>query len=504
MSLYQQLNHWVQSTPDSPAIVFDEQEMTFGQLGSRIEEVKAVLAGTFHITKGNRVVYLGMNHPDMIALLFACADLGAIFCPWNTRLAREEYNYLLRDAEPEVCFFDDNFAAMIPELDTSRCLMQSLDGLENLTTDVAKPPQKDVADAPLLLVYTSGTTGRPKGVLLSQNAVWANTDNCQALYSFAPGQKVQVTLPLFHVGGLCILLLPALLHGATIHLHAKFDPVIALADIEDNRITTSIFVPAQMAAMMALPDWSQRDLSSMDYVVVGSSIIPLEQIQQFHARGIPVSQVYGATETGPAAIGLEIEDAGSHEGSAGTPVKHCQIEVRKNDGTVCGPGMPGEIWVRGENILSGYWRNKDETAKVLVDGWYNTGDIGKIDADGFYWIVDRSKDVVISGGENIYPAEIEAVALQHPAITAIAVVGKADPHWGETPVAAVEIQPGHSLTLADLQTFLTDQIAQYKHPKSLLILDALPRNVMGKVEKSALRKMISEQTGQQPQTFSQH
>jgi len=495
--LVERLNYWADRTPDKAAIVFDNEQITFQQLKDRSCEMRSVLTDQFSVSKGDRVAWLGLNHPDMLALLFACASLGAMFNPLNSRLAREEYNHLLSDAGPKVCVFDDNFSSMVGELDTGDCAMAPLAVLDSSKPDTGPKPglidPRKFSNEPLLLVYTSGTTGRAKGVLLSQCAVETNIDNCQSLYGFEPGQKIQITLPLFHVGGLCILLLPALTNGATIHLHAKFDPVAALAEIETDHITTSIFVPAQMGAMMALPDWSERDLSSMDYVVVGSSLIPIEQIKRFHSRGIPVSQVYGATETGPAAIALEIGSATAHEGSAGTPVKHCDIEIRGADGGVCASDDPGEIWVRGANILSGYWRDTKETAKVLVDGWYNTGDIGKVDQHGFYWIVDRSKDVIISGGENIYPAEIEAIVSKHPAISATAVVGRPDPHWGETPVAAVELRSGASLELNDLQAFLDGKLARYKYPKSLVCFETLPRNSLGKIEKAALRAEVAKQ-----------
>ena len=295
---------------------------------------------------------------------------------------------------------------------------------------------------------------------------------------------------LFHVGGLCILLLPALTHGATIHLHARFDPLATLQEIEASSITTSLLVPAQMAAMMSLAAWPATDLSGMDYVVVGSSLIPLQQIQSFHHRNIPVSQIYGATETGPAAIGLGAQDAREREGSAGKAMAHCAVEVRNADRQVCQTGERGDIWVRGGNIFTAYWRNPQETADVLVDGWYNTGDIGYVDPDGYHWIVDRSKDVIISGGENIYPAEVEAISLQHPAIAQIAVVGQPDERWGEAPVAAVELAEGCALTLEDYQTFLTDRLARYKHPKALHVTQALPRNGMGKIEKSEVKRQL--------------
>ena len=329
-----------------------------------------------------------------------------------------------------ICLFDEDFADIATKLDHGNCLLLKTEDLPSESNKDEVATTTAHGDDPLLLVYTSGTTGRPKGVVLSQDAVAANIENSQDLYSFEHGRRVQITLPLFHVGGLCILLLPALMHGATIYLHRRFDPAFTLAELPLSSITETLWVPAQMSAMMNLPEWKDCDLSSLNTVVVGSSVIPENQIESIHAKGIPVSQLYGATETGPGAIGLKLSDAFDHVSSAGTALKLCQIEVRSPDRTVLADDERGDIWVRGPNIMSHYWRSETETAEVLVDGWYNTGDIGYRDPDGFFWVVDRSKDMIISGGENIYPAEVERVALEHPAIAAVAIVGRPDPRWG--------------------------------------------------------------------------
>ncbi|MEP1091660.1 MAG: AMP-binding protein [Rhizobiaceae bacterium] len=492
MYLNRQIKHHAKQAPGSIAINFGTETISFVKLCTRADHAAAILQNEYAVQAGDRVTYLGLNHPDMLVILLACEQLGAIFNPLNSRLAKAEYEYLLSDAEPKVLFADPAFWHMAQELAGTGLQLASLDRLhDTIQRPLAMAEARADEDDALLLVYTSGTTGRPKGVVLSRRAVEANIANCHDLYGFEPGQKVQITLPLFHVGGLCILLLPALTHGAAIHLHQKFDPVAALDEIAQHKITTTIFVPAQMAAMMEMSRWETSDLSSMDYVVVGSSIIPLAQIQKFHAKGIPVSQLYGATETGPGAIGLEIGNTRDKEGSAGTALANCEIEVRGPDRNPLPTGEHGDIWVRGDNILTHYWQNEAETQMVLVDGWYNTGDIGFIDPDDHYWIIDRSKDVIISGGENIYPAEIEAASLEHPAIAAIAVVGRQDPKWGETPVAAVELEEGHSLDLQTFQSFLTDRLARFKHPKDLLVVEQLPRNGMGKIEKSVLRQQVN-------------
>ena len=491
MYLLERIKHLARTKPNNTAVIFEGDTINFTVFQDKVQNTIAVLVKKYDVQPGDRVAYLGINHPNMLYLVFACSHLGAVFAPYNSRLAEDEYRYLVENSEPMVCFYDSNFATVAHRLEGSDSKFISIDCLESWATETHTIPAQTNESAPLLLVYTSGTTGKPKGVLLSNQAVAANIENGNALYDFQPNQNVLITLPLFHVGGLCILLLPALTQGATIHLHRKFDPSATINTLTHDNISTTILVPAQMAAMMAHPDWAGADMSSMQHVVVGSSLIPLTQIKAWHAKSIPVSQVYGATETGPTAIGLRPEDARSKEGSAGQAAHLCSVEVRRADNSVCRTGENGDLWVKGPNILSGYWRNQNETDLVLQNGWYNTGDIGHIDEDGFYWIVDRSKDVIISGGENIYPAEVENVALQHPSIKAIAVVGKSDPRWGETPVAAIELNPNTTLDDVGFKEFLTDKIAKFKQPKSIVIFDTLPRNGMGKIEKSAIRKRVN-------------
>ncbi|MFD0916080.1 class I adenylate-forming enzyme family protein [Pseudahrensia aquimaris] len=489
MRLGHALRAFADSTPDAVALRFEGRDTTFAELRDQVFAIAQHLRNELGIKHGDRVGYLGLNHDHMIRLVLACAEIGAMFAPLNSRLALAEYRYLIKDAEPSVLFHDDAFAETAAQLDLRHLQVEALDTLSPVSDFEAAGESGDA----LLLVYTSGTTGKPKGVVLTQMSVWATVENGQALYSFQSGQTVLITLPLFHVGGLCILLLPALAHGATIELHRRFDPSAALTSLDGGDITTTILVPAQMAAMMTLPEWPSAEFDGLKYIVVGSSVIPLEQIQAWHARGIPVSQIYGATETGPSAIGLRLEDCCDHEGSAGTALPLCQIEVRDAAGKSLGTDEAGDIWVRGPNVMQGYWRQPEETDKVLVDGWYNTGDIGRRDKEGFYWIIDRSKDVIISGGENIYPAEVEAASLEHEAIAAVAVVGRPDARWGETPVAVIETKAGQSLTEETFLAFLQERIARYKQPKSVVFMDALPRNVMGKVEKSVLRQMVREE-----------
>jgi fatty-acyl-CoA synthase len=299
-------------------------------------------------------------------------------------------------------------------------------------------------------------------------------------------------LPMFHVGGLNIQTLPALHAGATVFLQQRFQPGEALQAIARRRPTITLLVPAVMKAMTQHPDWRKTDISSLRIVGAGSSIIPIDLIRAFHVRGVPVCQVYGSTETAPTAIVLRREDAMRKEGSTGTAALHCDIRIVDEQGRDVRGGASGEILVRGPNVMIGYWRDEKATAAAFIDDWFRTGDIGHRDEDSFFWVDERKTDLIISGGENIYPAELEAVLAECPDIADAAVVARTDPKWGEVPVAVVVRRDGAELAPADVKALFGDRLARFKHPHDVLFVDRLPRNVMGKVLRFELRGLVAK------------
>lgn len=482
------------------AVRFAGEELSYATLAGRIRQASGRLT-VLGIGQGDVVAFLGFNHPEMLALLFACARTRAILLPINWRLAVAEHVRVLNDAKPRVVLVTADFIKhaealrdAVPgtqwlSLDTASAGWRLWTGVT--PADAASPVREPALEMPVLLCYTSGSTGAPKGTVLTQGALFWNVVNSAHMHDLTSADRVLTTLPMFHVGGLNIQTVPALHAGATVSLHAKFDPAAAIEAIERERITLAVFVPAQLTAMMKLPRWNEADLSSLRVLTTGSTIVSESFVQRVHERGVPLTQVYGSTETCPIVTYLRREDARRKAGAAGLPALYCAVRiVDENDNDVAA-GQDGEILVRGPNVMRGYWNSREATAQALRGGWYHSSDIGHFDANGYLYVVSRKSDMIISGGENIYPAEIENILLDHPAIVDACVVGCPDERWGEAVVAAVVLKPGASMNEADVFTLLEGRIARYKQPREVRFLDSLPRSALGKVQREQLRTAIA-------------
>ena len=470
------------------------QDISYPMLWRQIDTATAVLLQG-GIRPGDRVAWLGLNDPRMLVLLFALSRIGAMLLPLNYRLAGEEHRQILAHAEVRWMFADEHHADAAAQLlqgDACRHLPLSL--LQTPAWQVLAPP--DPAQlagddhSPVLLVYTSGTAGKPKGAVHTQAGLLWNCVNASHAQDLSAQDQVLTVLPLFHVGGLCIQTLPALHAGATVILHRRFEPGQWLADVQARRATLSVMVPATMRAVLSHPGWAAGDLSSLRLLMAGSSVVPRALLDAFHARQIPVGQVYGATETGPVSIYLRRDDAMRVPGSAGRAGLHVQVRLVDGQGHDVAPGDVGEIWIRAPNLMQGYWRQPDHPA--FQQGWFHSGDLARQDAEGFYWVVGRSTDLIISGGENIYPAEIENLLVASSAIAEVAVLGQKDPTWGEVVVAVVVPAPGAPLTVQEVLALLDGRIARFKIPRRVVFRDSLPKTVLGKVQKSVLLAALDD------------
>jgi fatty-acyl-CoA synthase len=473
--------------PDAPALRFEGRRIPYGALARDAARAAAALAAR-GIGRGDRVAFLGANHPAQIVLLLACARLGAVQVPLNWRLAPPELRFILGHSGATALLATREMRPLAEAAAPEGCAV--LDAEAPPPEGTPSEPRGREED-PLLLVYTSGTTGRPKGAVLDQGAVAANARNALALFGLTAADRVLTVLPLFHVGGLNIQTTPALMAGAEVVLHPRFDPAAVLRCLAEDRPTLSLLVPAAMRALVEHPGWAGADLSALRAVGAGSSDVPLPLIEAFHARGVPVQQVYGATETGPVAIGQTRDEALAAPGSIGRPAALTEARIQDAEGRpLPAPGAEGEIALRGPNLARGYWRDAAATAAAFREGgWFLTGDVGRADAEGRFWFTDRLKHVVISGGENVYPAEVERVLLTAPGVREGAVCGRPDARWGEVPVAVVV--PGEGFDAAAVLRHFEGRLARFKHPRDVVAVDTLPRTALGKVELARLRAIAA-------------
>lgn len=479
------LSHWIERharfTPRAAALRFQGDTLSYAALAARIARAAGVLE-RLGVRRGEVVGYLGLNHPVMLELLFACARIGAIFLPLNWRHAAPEHVRTLEDARPRFVVVQDEFSSLLDQ--TVKAL--SLEDWQGIVPDEV-PPHRGNAQDPVLLCYTSGSTGAPKGAVLSQSALLWNAINSAHMHDLTSADRILTTLPLFHVGGLNILTLPALHAGACVTLHEKFDPAATLAALEAERITLSVLVPAQLLVLMQAPRWREAELSSLRMITTGSTIVSEAFVRKVNARGVPLVQVYGSTETCPIATYVRREDAERKAGSAGVPALHCEVRVVDGAGKELPPDQDGEIEVRGPNVMLGYWNAPEATAQALHEGWFRSGDVGHFDAEGHLYVVSRKKEMIISGGENIYPAELENILLECPRIAEACVVGRPDERWGEAVVAVVVTKKGERLSAEDVLKLFENRIARYKHPREVRFLPELPRTALGKLKKDEIR-----------------
>jgi fatty-acyl-CoA synthase len=498
MTLASVVHRRAELTPERCALRFEDLTLTYGALSDRVRRLAGVL-GRGGVERRTRVGFVGHNHPAFIESLFATAQLGATFVPLNCRLTAPELRRLIDDAGVHTLVVDE---AHRPAVDTIRPTLGARRYLgsesgnadwESLPELVsrAEPVTPIVVDPEdvVLIMYTSGTSGRPRGVMLTHaNLFWSNVSVMSSV-DFGDDEVTLAVMPLYHIGGLNVNVILTLRKGGELVLHRGFDPASALDAIETWGVTQLFAVPAVYQVMLHHPAFAQRSLSSLKLVVVGGAPVPTALMTAYHEANVPLVQGYGLTEASPVVTSLRPEHAHDKIGSAGLPVWLTEVLiVDPLDGRPLASGMRGEIVVRGPNVMRGYWGNPEATAEALyAGGELRTGDVGYVDDDGYLHVVDRIKDVVISGGENVYPGEVEAVLARHPDILDVAVIGVPDPRWGEAVVAVVVARAGRMPTLEGLRQFAAAELASFKLPRRVESIEELPRNTAGKVLKRELR-----------------
>ena len=482
-------------SPQRVAVVHGDHEWTYGELHERATRLAHGLA-TLGVQRGDRVAFLGANHPSFLEVLFATGQLGAIFVPLNWRLSERELEYILGDSRPRVLVYAPEQAGTASGLRRSMALRTLEVGpdYEKLITESSFEPLDEPVelDETCMILYTSGTTGKPKGAMLTHGNIAWNSFNLLLDVDLASDEVTLVAAPMFHVAALNQTALPTLLKGGRLVLMSAFDPDEALRLIARHRVTYFFGVPTMFLAMTRSPGWAEADLSSLRSAICGGAPVPEAVIIPYQERGITFMQGYGLTEASPGVLFLRRDESIRKAGSAGTPCFFVDVRLVGPDGAPVPAGEPGEILVQGANVMAGYWRRPEDTAAVLsADGWLRTGDIGVADDEGDNDTRDRTKDLIISGGENIHPAEVEDALYQHPAVAECAVIGVPDDTWGEVGRAVVVLRDGFEVSGEELLGSLTGKIARFKIPKSVVFTQSLPRTASGKVLKSELRSKFT-------------
>lgn len=467
-------------SPDAVALVHEGQTYTYAAVRDLTWGAAASLRG-LGIGPGERVAYLGPNAPSLPVTLFASGALGAVFVPLNFRLAAQELSSVLADCAPSVLVFDEAFASVASSLGARAVPAASLGPPASASGPVLDVPV--ALDDTCMIQYTSGTSGRPKGVRLSHGNVAWNCYNMLIDVDVSSDEVSLVSAPMFHTAALNQLFLPTFLKGGTAVLMVAFDPALALSLIGEHRVTWMFGVPAMFAAMTRSASWADTDLSSVRILMCGAAPVPEPLIRTYQERGLTFVQGYGLTETSPGALFLRARESVRKAGSAGTACFFTDVRVVSAGGADVSPGETGEVLISGPNVTPGYWGRPP-----LDSPWLASGDAATVDADGYVYIRGRLKDMFISGGENVYPAEVEQALQEHPAVAECAVIGVPDATWGEVGRAVV-VSRG-PISGPSLLSFLDGRIARYKIPKSVVFTETLPRNATGKLVKSRLLELF--------------
>jgi acyl-CoA synthetase (AMP-forming)/AMP-acid ligase II len=492
--------------PDKEALydVAADRRFNFAELNRRANQACEALF-SLGLAKGDRIALLAYNGHEFLECFFGPSKAGLVIMPLNWRLTADELAFILKDGGARAIIFDRDFAPVVEQIRAMGAEGSDIEHWIGIGDDLpgfaqpyepllaaqngAEPAEKADEDDNVFIMYTSGTTGKPKGVVHTHSSVmWAlltllNTADVH----FA--DRYMVLLPMFHVGALTPMI-GSVYKGNTLVILRNFDPTKAWQLIEEERITTTLAVPAMLLFMLQVPDYQRFDWSSIRFVTSGAAPVPVSTINAYMELGIEVHQVYGMTETcGPACL-IGPDDAVHKVGSTGKSFFHTRVRIVDEEGNDLPPGQAGEILVHGPHNMKEYWNRPDATAETIVDGWLHTGDVAVMDEEGFVTIQDRIKDMIISGGENVYPAEVENVLLQHPGIADAAVIGQDSAKWGESPFAVI-VKSDANLTEADVLAHCNGRLARYKLPKGAAFVDEIPRNPSGKILKRLLRDQFA-------------
>ena len=496
-------------TPQRTALVelATGRRFTYGELNARANRLANFMRLELGVSMGDRVAILARNSIAYIDLLFGLPKIGAIFAPFNWRLTAHELTYMVNDLQPKVLIYEPEFKKLVdqmrPDIQVNHLVLLNgepnpdvqlyADGLAAASPGEPERPEMD-GDTPCCILYTSGTTGRPKGAVLPHRQILWNAINTVISWGLTEHDISPVYTPLFHAGGLFVFLTPLFYAGGRIILARDFDPIDSLQWINAEKCTVILGVPTLFQMWMESPYFAEADFRHVHFFISGGAPCPPALMQAWRStKGIVFRQGYGLTEVGVNCFSMSDEDSVIKLNSVGKPIFHSKMRiVDPTNGEEMPPGKAGELLIWGPHVCAGYWRNPDATADAIKDGWFHTGDMAHQDEDGFFYIDGRYKDMIKSGGENIYAAEVETLFREHPAVKDAALIGKPDKVWGEVGLMLVVLKEGQTASGEDLKEFCRTRLAKFKVPKEVVFVDDLPYSPYGKVEKTRLREQWLE------------
>lgn len=487
-------------TPDREALLelATGRRFTFADLNKRANRAAHWLL-SLGVSPGDRVSILAHNGVAYLDLLYGCGKIGAVFAPLNWRLAAVELRYIVADCAPRILLVGPAFEETWREIEAKVAVehVASLAQYESAvgqrpSTTPPRPPELN-GDSPYCILYTSGTTGKPKGAVIPHRQVLWNCVNTAVSWGLMADDVTPVFTPMFHTGGLFAFMTPIHYVGGRVVMGRQFDPDESLQVIQEEGCTVILGVPTLFQMWMNSPLFAGADFSRVRFFISGGAPCPASLIKAWRqAKGVVFRQGYGLTEAGPNCFSMTDAESELKTGSVGKPVFHSEMRLVDGNGRDLPTGETGELLIKGPHVCAGYWQNETATAEALADGWFHTGDMARQDADGYFTIAGRFKDMIISGGENVYAAEVEAVFMEHPAIAECALIGRPDEKWGEVGLMVAVLKPGKSVTTDGLRAFCHGKLARYKIPKAVIFVDELPHSPYGKVEKVKLRQRYAK------------
>ncbi|NMM47278.1 acyl-CoA synthetase [Marinigracilibium pacificum] len=485
---------WSRYQPDKVAVkeAFSGTSYSYNDINNAANALARYFVEELRIQKGDRILILSSFYSEYIPLFSVAQKTGIILVPVNYRLSAKEISFLIKDSDPALIIFEEQFSSLldqIPEGYTNH--LYKWHELKSLVSSSLNDAWefKNIPielEHPCFILYTSGTTGFPKGAIYTHGMMLWNSLNTSIRLKITSDDITLMVMPPFHTGGWNVLTTPILHYGGTIVLMSKFDSNKVLELMEEEKISIFMAVPTMVKMMMEENSFQATNFSNLRYMIVGGEALPVKSIEKWASRGVPIRQGYGLTEAGPNITSLEAEDALRKRGSIGFPNFYVNTRLVKEDGTDARPVESGELWISGPIVTPGYWKNKEATRKAFSENWFKTGDILKKDEEGYLYVVDRIKNMFISGGENVYPAEVEKRILEHPKVNEVAVIGVSDTKWGEVGKAYIVVKDNEILTEEEIKAFCFEGLAKFKVPRYFNFLNCLPKNDTGKIDRKQL------------------